>query len=130
MTITFSRTAQRTAGALAAVTAAVLMTAAPAQADGDDDFISALSNAGMSTSDPGMTAALGESICPALVKPGSSFAEAAATARNGGVPPQLAGFFAGLAIQHYCPQMMTSIGDGTIINQLSGLQGLTGIIGG
>ena len=33
MTITFSRTAQRTAGALAAVTAAVLMTAAPAQAD-------------------------------------------------------------------------------------------------
>ena len=80
MTITFSRTARRTAGALAAVTAAVLMTAAPAQADGDDDFISALSNAGMSTSDPGMTAALGESICPALVKPGSSFAEAAATA--------------------------------------------------
>lgn len=90
----------------------------------DHDFLAALSNAGMGARDTNTTVALGQSICPALVKPGSSFVEAAATARQGGVPPALAGFFAGLAIQHYCPQMISRVADGSFVDQLSMLRGM------
>ncbi|BBY98045.1 DUF732 domain-containing protein [Mycolicibacterium fallax] len=121
------RTAARALTATAALaTGITLLTAAPAQADNenDHDFLAALSNAGMGARDTNTTVALGQSICPALVKPGSSFVEAAATARQGGVPPALAGFFAGLAIQHYCPQMISRVADGSFVDQLSMLRGM------
>lgn len=101
-----------------------LLTATPAQADDNADFLGALGGIGMRSADPGAVAALGQSICPALVKPGSSFVEAVATARNGGVPPALAGFFAGLAIRHYCPQLISRAADGSFIDQFSMLRSM------
>jgi hypothetical protein len=41
----------------------------------------------------------------------------------------MASFFTGIAIQMYCPQMMSSIGNGTFLNQLGGLNGLSGLQG-
>lgn len=120
---------RRAAGALsvtaAAAAALAIAGAAPATADeADASFLNSLRAAGVSTADPATTEALGRSICPQLVKPGSNFAEAVATARNGGVPPFLAGFFAGLAIQHYCPQMINSIGNGSFLDQMASLRGM------
>lgn len=105
-------------------TGLALLTATPAQADDNSTFIGELNSIGMRPRDPGAVAALGQSICPTLVKPGSSFVEAVAAARNGGVPPALAGFFAGLAIQHYCPQMISRATDGSFVDQIAMLRGM------
>jgi Protein of unknown function (DUF732) len=113
--------------ASALLTAAVL-SSAPAHADENTDFVNQLADAGIATgaTDP---VALGQSICPMLVQPGSDFASAVSQVQNNGIPPAMAGFFAGLAIKAYCPQMMTSVADGTILSQLGGLQNL-GLIPG
>jgi hypothetical protein len=107
----------------AAFVAAVALSVGTAYADENTDFLNQLSNAGISTGAADPTA-LGQSVCPMLVEPGSNFAEAVSKVQNNGVPPAMAGFFAGLAIQAYCPQMMSSIADGTIVNKLGPLSGL------
>ncbi len=48
---------------------------------------------------------------------------------DGGMSPQMASFFTGIAIQMYCPQMMSSISDGSILNNLGALNGLAGMAG-
>lgn len=119
--------------ALATVLAAPVL-AAPAHADNtvDTSFLNALNNAGVGFNDPAMTTELGKSICPMLVEPGKNFASVAQTIRggnNGGISPEMASFFTGIAISMYCPQMISSIGDGSVLNQLNGLQGLSGLAG-
>jgi Protein of unknown function (DUF732) len=58
-------------------------------------------------------AQVGQSICPMLVKPGSSFASSAAqVSGHGGLAPPLAGFLVGMAIQAQCPSFMTSVANG------------------
>lgn len=117
-----------------------MAVAAPAYADGiDGSFLSALSNGGMNYGDPSMTTSLGQSVCPMLVQPGQSFASVASSMGNQGISPGMASFFTGIAIQMYCPQMMSSIADGSILNSLqgtgggipgvSGIPGLSGIPG-
>jgi hypothetical protein len=49
------------------------------------------------------------------------------TVSNNGISPDMAAFFTGIAISMYCPSMMSSIGNGTFLNQLSGLNGLNGL---
>ena len=112
-----------------ATAAAVL--AAPASADpiADNSFLNALSGAGIGYSDPASTQQLGQSICPMLVEPGKSMASVYSTVSNNGINPDMAAFFTGIAISMYCPQMMTSIGNGTFLNQLGGLQGIPGLSG-
>lgn len=126
-----SSTRVHAAVASALLTAAVLVSA-PAHADensdANTDFVNGLAEAGIATgaADP---VTLGQSICPMLVQPGSDFAAAVSEVQNTGVPPAMAGFFTGLAIQTYCPQMMSSVADGSILYQLGGLQNL-GLIPG
>ncbi|HEX2283443.1 MAG TPA: DUF732 domain-containing protein [Mycobacterium sp.] len=98
--------------------------ATPAQADPvDDRFLGALTNAGVPFDNPANTAALGEAVCPMLVEPGKSLASVYSQVANNGIPPQMAAFFTGIAISMYCPQMMSGLGNGTILNwlQLPGL---------
>ena len=111
--------------------ATAVTVAAPAQADPttDNSFLSALTNAGIGYGDPASTESLGQSICPMLVEPGKSMASVYSTVSNNGINPQMAAFFTGIAISMYCPSMMSSIGNGTFLNQLSGLQGIPGMSG-
>jgi hypothetical protein len=119
------------AAVVSALLAAAVVSSAPAYADEntDTDFVNQLGDAGIATgvADP---VALGQSICPMLVQPGSDFASTVSQVQNTGVPPAMAGFFAGLAINHYCPQMMSSVADGTIMSQLGGLQNMLGMVPG
>ena len=113
------------------LTTAAAVLAAPASADpiADNSFLNALGSAGIGYSDPAGTQQLGQSICPMLVEPGKSMASVYSTVSNNGIPPEMAAFFTGIAISMYCPQMMTSIGNGTFLNQLGGLQGIPGFSG-
>ena len=101
-----------------AATAATL--AAPAHADPitDTSFLDALTNAGIGYNDATSTEQLGQSICPMLVEPGKSMASVYSTVSNNGINPGMAAFFTGIAISMYCPQMMTSLGNGTFLSFL------------
>jgi hypothetical protein len=100
--------------------ATAVTVAAPAHADPttDTSFLDALSTAGIGFNDPAATTSLGESICPMLVEPGKDIASVYSNVTDNGINPDLAAFFTGIAIQMYCPQMMTSIGNGTFLNFL------------
>jgi Protein of unknown function (DUF732) len=103
--------------------AAAVSLAAPAHADPttDSSFLNALGNAGIGYNDPMSTEALGKSICPMLVEPGKNIASVYSKVTDNGINPDLAAFFTGIAIQMYCPQMMSSIGNGTFLNFLKPL---------
>ncbi|MBE1549221.1 hypothetical protein GGC64_003245 [Mycobacterium sp. OAS707] len=111
--------------------ATALSLAAPASADPvtNNNFLSALTDAGIGYGDPTNTEQLGQSICPMLVEPGKNMASIYSTVSNNGINPAMASFFTGIAISMYCPQMMSSIGNGTFLNSLSGLQGIPGLSG-
>ena len=111
--------------------ATALSLAAPASADPvtNNNFLSALTDAGIGYGDPTNTEQLGQSICPMLVEPGKNLASVYSTVSHNGVNPDMAAFFTGIAIQMYCPSMMSSIGNGTFLKQLSGLKGIPGISG-
>ena len=122
-------TAPRALRALTASTtliAAAFLQPAAAHADTGSDFLSQLAGAGITYANPADTEALGQSICPMLVEPGKNFAAAVSRVRNNGISPDMAAFFAGIAIQAYCPSMISSIADGSVLNQLNGLNGLAG----
>jgi hypothetical protein len=118
--------AKRTLTATLVGAATAVTLAAPAYADPitDNSFLSALTNAGIGYNDPASTEQLGQSICPMLVEPGKSLASVYSTVSNNGINPDMAAFFTGIAISMYCPSLMSSIGNGTFLNQLSGLTGL------
>lgn len=106
--------------------AASALFSAPVQADPhDDDFIDALSHAGVEYGEPGNAMAVGQSICPMLAQPGGSFAAAASGISHRGVSPQMAQLFTTIAIQTYCPEEMANILGGNV----SGLQQLPGMAG-
>ena len=122
--------AARTFLATAGIVAAAVALAAPAQADPNDaSFLNALNDAGIGYNDPALAAQLGEQVCPMLVEPGKNFASVASSVRDGGVSPEMASFFTGIAISMYCPQMMSQISDGSILNNLDALNTLGGIVG-
>jgi hypothetical protein len=117
--------AKRSLTAILVGSATALALAAPASADpiADNSFLNALTNAGIGYNDPTSTEQLGQSICPMLVEPGKNMASIYSTVSNNGINPQMAAFFTGIAISMYCPSAMSSIGNGTFLNQLSGLNG-------
>ena len=118
--------AKRTLTATLVGAATAVALAAPASADPltDNNFLDALTNAGIGYGDPASTEQLGQSICPMLVEPGKNLASVYSTVSNNGINPAMAAFFTGIAIQMYCPSAISSIGNGTFLNQLSGLNGL------
>jgi hypothetical protein len=105
-------------GAGCLITAAAMFSA-PVEADPhDDDFIDALSHAGIEYGEPGNARAVGQSICPMLAQSGGSFAAAASGVSHRGMSPQMAQMFTTIAIQTYCPEEMANILGGNV----SGLQ--------
>jgi hypothetical protein len=110
---------------LAAVATTV---AAPAQADpADDAFLAALRGAGVAVDNPGDMVALGESVCPLLVEPGKNVAKVYTQVADNGVPPDIAAFFTGIAISTYCPQMVASVGNGTVRDWLPAARAIPGL---
>ncbi|KUH80398.1 MULTISPECIES: DUF732 domain-containing protein [unclassified Mycobacterium] len=109
---------------LAAVATTV---AAPAQAEPiDDSFLAALSDAGVAFDNPTDTVALGRSVCPMLVEPGKNVARVYSQVADNGVPPEIAAFFTGIAISMYCPQAISSIGNGTVLDWLPAARAIPG----
>jgi len=105
-------------GAGCLITAAAMFSA-PVEADPhDDDFIDALSHAGIEYGEPGNAMAVGQSICPMLAQPGGTFAAAASGLSHRGMSPQMAQMFTTIAIQTYCPEEVANILGGNV----SGLQ--------
>src|ERR1700761_3824645 len=98
----------------ASMIAVGVLWAAPAQADPTDDaFLSALTNAGIGTVDPGNAAALGQQVCPMLAEPGQTAADVAAkVADAGGMSLGPATMFTGIAISLFCPTAVSSIANG------------------
>lgn len=93
----------------------------PSGADAsDDNFIDALSHAGIEYGEPGNAMAVGQSICPMLEQPGGSFAAAASGVAHRGMSPQAARVFTTIAIRTYCPDQM---------GNLMGGNGVTGVPG-
>lgn len=110
------------------VLSATVGFAAPAQADplapanpADLSFLTALNNAGVGYADPNAAVRLGQEVCPMLVEPGKNFTSVVTRLRGDRsvVSPDVAAFFAGIAISMYCPQMMSGIGDGTLLRMLA-----------
>jgi hypothetical protein len=101
----------------------------PGEADpSDDNFIDALSHAGIEYGEPGNAMAVGQSICPMLAAPGGSFAAAASGVAHRGVPPQVARMFTTIAIRTYCPDEMANLVGGNRYGQAQ-IPGVTGIPG-
>ena len=94
----------------------------------DDNFIDALSHAGIEYGEPGNAMAVGQSICPMLAAPGGSFAAAASGVAHRGMSPQAARTFTTIAIQTYCPDEMANLVGGNRSGQPQ-IPGMTGIPG-
>jgi Protein of unknown function (DUF732) len=107
-----------------ALLAAGLTCAAPSHADPvGDPGTNVLNSIGIGNNGPisSALAQVGQSICPLLVQPASSFASnATQMSGNGGLAPPIAGFLAGQAIQAACPGFMTAIANGTMPYPLNG----------
>lgn len=70
-------------------------------------FLSALTNAGISYSQPTGTTAMGQSVCPMLFEPGGSFdAVTSKMAEGNGMSYETAGRFTIVAIATYCPALI------------------------
>ncbi len=94
--------------------AASAVFAAPAQADpGSDDFLSALTNSGLTGLDPSTAVDVGQSVCPMLAEPGQNLADVAAQVSDAiGRPLGPATMFTGLAISMFCPAAVSSLAHG------------------
>lgn len=112
--------------------------AAPAQASPvDTSFLSDLAGAGVPVGDPTATAALGQAVCPMLTEPaGTAASVAAPIAGLGGGPsmsPEMAQLFTEIAVQIYCPQMLSQLASGQLpdLPQIPGMSvGIPGLSGG
>jgi hypothetical protein len=119
--------AVRLLAAAAAILTAAAAFAAPAEANAiDDDFIAALSKAGVNYGEPTNAVALGQSICPMLAKPGGNFAAAVARVKGNGISPQMADMFAQIAIEMYCPGAMADVAKGKL-PAMPNIPGMPGI---
>ncbi len=117
----------RLLGAAGAFLTAAAAFAAPSEANSiDDQFVAALNKAGVNFGDQTNAVALGQSICPMLAKPGGNFAAAVAKVKGGGISPGMAGMFAQIAIEMYCPSAMADIASGNF-GGLPKVPGLPGI---
>jgi hypothetical protein len=116
----------RLLAASAGILSAAAAFAAPANANPiDDNFVGALSRAGINVGDAGNATSLGQTACSMLAKPGGNFAGAVERVRGGGISPSMASMFTTIAIQMYCPTMLTQISSG----QMPSLPGIGGIPG-
>jgi len=111
------------------ITVATAFSATGEADPSDDNFIDALSHAGIEYGEPGNAMAVGESICPMIAQPGGSFGAAASGVAHRGMSPQLARMFTTIAIQTYCPDEMSNILGGNVSGpqQIPGVTGIPGV---
>lgn len=101
------------------------MSFAPAHADPSGDPITSVLN-GAGTGNNGSfnntLAGVGQSLCPMLVKPGATLATIASQlSGSNGLPPDMVGAVASMAIQMECPGVMASLANGQMPSALQGL---------
>jgi hypothetical protein len=110
--MTFRR--MTTAGVAAGLIAGAAAFAAPAHADTTtDDFLGALSSAGITNIDPGRAVELGQSICPLLADRSQNTADIASTLADGlGRPLGPATMFTGIAVSFFCPRAVQDLANG------------------
>jgi len=111
--MTFRR--MTTAGLAAGLLAGAAAFAAPAHADTTtDDFLGALSAAGIDNIDPGQAVELGQSICPLLAQRSQNTADIASTVADQlGRPLGPATMFTGIAVSFFCPRAVQDLANGT-----------------
>jgi hypothetical protein len=107
------------------IAAAAVMWPAHAHADvTSDSTTNVLNGVGIGNNGPVSTAiaGAGQSICPALVQPGSQLATMAAQiSGQNGLAPTIAGWVATMVIQTQCPGWMTSLSNGQMPAGLNSL---------
>ena len=117
----------------AGIIAAGAALPALAHADPTNDPISAALNGtgtGTNGSFTDKIAGIGQSICPSLVKPGATIASITSQlSGKTGLPPNMAGMVAGMAIQMECPGVMTSLAHGNMPFPMQALGGMPGGLG-
>lgn len=131
-------TAMTVAGTVWAGVIASVWLAAPAPAvPVDTSFLSDLAGAGLPIGDPAVTTELGQSVCPMLTEPAGTAASVAApiTGLRGGpaMSPEMAQMFTEIAVQVYCPQMLSQLASGQVpeLPQIPGMSvGIPGLSGG
>jgi hypothetical protein len=108
-----------------ALTVTFLAWPAPAHADPGSTL---LNDIGIGNNGPISTAIaqVGTSLCPLLVKPGSTLASDALSSQ-GQLASQIAGGVATMAIQSQCPQFMTSLsnGDFSVLQNAASMLGMS-----
>ena len=107
------------------------MMLAPAHADPPADPITSVLNgagAGGAGSFNDTLTGIGQSLCPMLVKPGATLATLASQlSGKPGLPPDMIGGVASMAIQSQCPGVVSSLASGQMPSVLSGLGGSSGM---
>jgi hypothetical protein len=104
-------TVARILGVIAGLVALAAILSAPIRADMlGNAFLSALTNAGITYTQPAGTVALGQSVCPTLFEPGGSFDEVTSKVAEGnGMSYEMAGRFTIVAIATYCPAALAPL---------------------
>ena len=102
------------AGVAAGLIAGAAAFAAPAHADTTaDDFLGALSSAGITNVDPSQAVELGQSVCPLLADRSQNTADIASTVADRlGRPLGPATMFTGIAVSFFCPRAVQDLADG------------------
>ena len=87
------------------LSAAALVSAAPASADQTDDaFVSALAKGGITMSDPNTAVATAHTVCAGLDTNLNASALAMKLMQYTDLSPKESGYFIGLSVAAYCPQ--------------------------
>jgi hypothetical protein len=87
------------------LSAAALLSAAPAAADQvDDAFVAALSKNGIAMSDRNTAVSMAHTVCAGFDKGEPSTAVAMGIVKDTQLNPKQAGYFVGVSVAAYCPQ--------------------------
>ena len=123
----------RLLAATAGILTAAAAFAAPAEASPiDDDFIDALNHAGVNFGEPGNAMSMGQSVCSMLATPGGNVAGAVQQVRgSNGMSAGTAKMFTTIAIQMYCPTVLTDLANGKMpaVPGMGGIPGMSGTPG-
>lgn len=98
-------------GVITGLVSLAAVLSAPIRADMlGNAFLSALTNAGITYTQPATTTAMGQSVCPMLFEPGGSFDDVTSKMAEGnGLSYEMAGRFTIVAIATYCPAVIAPL---------------------
>ncbi|OMC23845.1 hypothetical protein A5739_25090 [Mycobacterium colombiense] len=98
-------------GVITGLVSLAAVLSAPIRADMlGNAFLSALTNAGITYTQPATTTAMGQSVCPMLFEPGGSFDDVTSRMAEGnGLSYEMAGKFTIVAIATYCPAVIAPL---------------------